>query len=850
MSKPNHAAPEPLTGGALRLVLFAGVMIVVAFAALWFELTVNRVFDMPKAYALKLGGSLLGIAWLGYACFGPGVPWRAARAFSGPVALFFLAGLVSIFFSIDPWMSLVGVYERQFGVQGLLACAILFFVTATSVKGQRGAVLGFTLLVVLGGIIGVYAYLQSLGLDPFGFFKKPSNKVYAFLGNATFAGNALALIFPISSMLALALSARALDGKRSEKDSSRGERIAALAFGFVGIAGLLVLPGLLAAEDPTLSQDQRRTFFLGSVFLSLVLLGFFGAASSGGLGSVQSESPGSRRLADAAASGGLLAFVFWIGVGLLKTRTRGAWVGTGVAVTGGLLLLPLLFRDQPRIAQRIRIAGVALVIALAGGLGLFLKLAPDHLYARTIMSIPHAFDPSVKTYGSGQGTRRYLWTESPRVLTRHGETLARKEVDHGIEKSRVLALEESLEPAGGLFRRSVVYLTGVGFEAYRYAFMSHKSKRLEALDQMTNHDNPHNNYLYVLATTGLLGLLAYFWLLWRFLGVSWRNFQRHDVGWFHRAIAFGVLTSFLSYSVYSIAGFDSVVCSVFLFYLLGVAAVFYTPNEDPPLDLPTQIHRQWTDARSKGAPPSTTLAPYGLRLLLFASVGGLLLHTAVTVEQFHRAEKAFVGLERPNTFEGKIAGIERAIELNPRESYYWLTLGNTHSSGARQVQEMVMRAASGGKAPDLGPARERLQSYLKKAEDAYYGALEHAWAPENIYISLFQLYYSMNDSDRAITALRLVLLHSPHLPPVRANLALLELESKSDVKRALEDCRWVLEIDPRNTLALRTCGRAEFLSGNKDRAKTYLEQAKKRAPTDPTIARYITELETSTRTGG
>lgn len=832
----------------MRLVLFVGVMLVVTLVALWFELTVNRVFDMPKAYALKLGASLLGLVWLGWALFGPGVSWRAPRAFSGPVLVFFLAGLLSVFFSIDPWMSLVGVYERQFGVQGLLACALLFFVTSTSLRGQRGAVLGFSLLLVLGGIVGVYAYLQSTGLDPFGFFKKPSTKVYATLGNATFAGNALALVFPVSSMLALALAGRALDAKRTSVDAARGERIAAMGFAFVGIAGLLLLPGLLAAEDPTLSQAGRQKFFLGGVFLATLVLAFLGAASSGGLASVQPESPGGRRLADAAGAGGLLAFVFWIGVGLLKTRTRGAWVGTGVAVTAGLLLLPLLFRDQPRLAKQIRWAGLALVASLLVGMGVFLKAAPEHLYARTIMSIPHAFDPSVKTYGRGQGTRRYLWTESPRVLTHHGETLARKDVDEAVQKTKSLDFPDPLPPAGNLLQRTAVYLTGVGFEAYRYAFMSHKSKRLEALDQMTNHDNPHNNYLYVLATTGVLGLLAYLWLLSRFLRVSWRNFRRDDVSWFHRAVAFGVLTSFLSYSVYSIAGFDSVICSVFLFYLLGVSAVFFNPNDDPPLDLATQVRRQIKDARSPGAAPSSALAPYGLRLAMFAVAGAMLLHTAFTVEKLRRAEKAFVGLDA-NSFEGKVESIKRALELNPRESYYWLTLGNTYASGARQLQEMVMRASAGGKAQDLSFARDKLQTYMNGAEDAYYEALDHSWAPENVYISLFQLYYSMNDADRAISALRLVLLHSPHLPPVRANLALLELEAKQDTKRALSDCEWVLEIDPNNAMALRTCGRAEFLLGKKGRARSYLLRAKKRSPNDPTIERYLNEVETSTRPG-
>ena len=137
-----------------------------------------------------------------------------------------------------------------------------------------------------------------------------------------------------------------------------------------------------------------------------------------------------------------------------------------------------------------------------------------------------------------QGTRRFLWSESPRVLYDHEKTLERLYEDHddyaehvtpailgdidGIRvKEKLTESEKSFDTA---WRSVSVWFFGIGIETYRYAFMSHKSKRLEAMDPMTNHDNPHNNYLYVLASFGIFGLAAYLWLLWRLLSQAFRRF--------------------------------------------------------------------------------------------------------------------------------------------------------------------------------------------------------------------------------------------------------------------------------------------------------------------------------------
>jgi tetratricopeptide (TPR) repeat protein len=405
--------------------------------------------------------------------------------------------------------------------------------------------------------------------------------------------------------------------------------------------------------------------------------------------------------------------------------------------------------------------------------------------------------------------------------------------------------------------RSVsVFLFGIGVETYRYAFMSHKSKRLEALDPMTNHDNPHNNYLYVLASFGVLGLAAYLWLLWRLLSQAFIRFaakpggERSAYTRSERAIIFGVVTSFFSYAVYSIAGFDSVACSVFFYFLLGTSAVFFEPaGAEPRARLADAILAHVARLRrreiSKGPAPlwlPLAAAVVGVILVGNAVYGGL---------RVYAAEKAFVG-ERGRApsmmahIDRKITSIKEAIRINPYESFYKQNLGNTYSDGAAQLRKEARDHQQRGQS---AAARDRIElaaKYADRAEVALYAALDHAWAPENIFISLFQVYYGDGRRDLAEHALERALEHSPHLGAVRANLAILELE-RGAWDEAIADCEHVIEVDKRSAAALRTCGRAYYEKDDLARAEAYLTRAKALSKRDPAIDQYLADLEAKKR---
>lgn len=832
----------PIAGGSLDLALVLIAALSVVLVGLLFRLDVNRVFDVPKAIVLKVGGCGIFLIWLLYGLFGRGWPWKSARIFIAPITALTLATIISTLLSIDVPMSLKGVYERQFGLQGFLGCVGLFVVTATCLRSRRGAFAAFAVLALVGGAIGTYSLLQGVGADPFGFFKEPHNKTYSFLGNATFAGNALALIFPLSFIIATVASVKTL--KSEEKQPPP---LTAFLVGVFAISGIQLLPGLSAFRSNS-SWLVLAIILSFGLALAAALAGSYGPTWS----RVQDEK--TQRSLDAFASGALFSAVIGIFLGIICTRTRGGWVGSALALFLGAVLLPKLFAGTPALQRRVRLLTWGSFGVLIVGAAVFIAAFPEHVYSKTILSIPRAFDPQREVVGRGQGTRPYLWKESPRVIFNHGDTLNRLYEDENERAGKVKtalitdvplsdkARSASAQASDRAWRKIEVWFFGIGIETYRYAFMSHKSKKLESLDPMTNHDNPHNNYLYVLASFGFVGLGAYLWLLGRLLRTAYRSFNKREDTLAARAVAFGVLISFFSYAVYSIAGFDSVACSVFFYFFLGAAAVFFEPSgSEPRLSLMIQAKRQWAEFRKRDPETVKADSPVVLSSVVIAALlGGLLVHTVFSAWTVYRAEQAFVGGRR-RTLDDKIDDIKSAIRMNPTESYYKQSLGGEYANASRQFRGQAARAMQAGQQGEALQLKKQADTYAERAETALYAALEHAWAPENIFISLFQVYYAWQRYDEAEHALERALEHSPHLGTVRANLAVLKLERRA-YEAAYADCKWVLEVDPRSVVALRTCGRAAYFMNNLTEANTYLAEAAGHAPNDEVVKRYKTDL--------
>jgi Flp pilus assembly protein TadD len=938
---------DPICETSLERFMTFGAILTVGLVAMLFLLVVNRVFDVPKAVALKVGGGGLLLVWLLVGLFGRGFAWTSVRVFLAPVIALAAAVTLSTLFSLDVATSVYGVYERQFGLQGFLGCVGLFIVTATCLRSKRGAVFGLACLAMFGGAIGTYALLQATGHDPYPFFPKPHNKVYAYLGNATFAGNALALIAPISTLVAIVAAVKTIRTGKADEDVGTSIVGVVLASTAV-ILALQIAPAWFAEGKAGVSEATQQSYFKFGVAASFALTLLFGALGSWGPKSMRMATASTRHMLDGAAAGALIAAAIGIGMGLLFTRTRGAWVGTTCAVVGGLVLLPGLFK-RTRFYGAVRGACWGSLAFATIFMTTYVLKAESFcsdpksrcmLIANTIRSIPAAFDPNRTDFGKGQGTRRYLWMESPRVLVDNADTLDRIFDDEAYAAQFAPAMEaldmdldlpkapsEEDRASEKTWRSILVWPFGIGIETYRYAFMSHKSKRLEALDPMTNHDNPHNNYLYVLASFGIVGLAAYLWVLYRLLTVSFSRFWRTprralvETGSGHepdlvtkwtfeesadpprlvletadpkrikasleaanidasfriendklvvtkfdaktsldaianapiegeptiadRAIAFGVVTSFFSYSVYSIAGFDSVACSVFLYFLLGCAAVFFEPSVGERIrPIGVNIKRQWATFRGRDPdevdntspiPLSVALALIGV-LLLGPFPGGAIQGAKMTWD----AEVAFVNARRASRdgIKAKLDALAEAVRIHPYESYYKQELGRSYAEAARAYVRQSMALARKGKNEEARAFRQQGETFARNATAILYAALDHAWAPENIFITAFQMHYAIGEVQQAEAALERALVHSPHLGAVRGNLAVLKVE-RGAFEEAKKDAEWVLEVDPRSAIAHRVMG--QYYTEKKDwkKAKAHLDKAKRYGRGDRAIDRAI-----------
>lgn len=183
-------------------ICFVFTIFILVTVPLVFDKTNYQVFALPKSFLLKFGIGLMGIVWAISQLSRTDSPSLSDKAhtFFYPLVLFVLTCLLATVFSIDPWMSLVGVYGRFFGLQGLFTCFVAYLIiTSTSnIKGKLNHNFIIVMAFISGSIVGLYALMQYLALDPFLWFLFPFEKVYSTTGNANFCGNLLALIFPFS----------------------------------------------------------------------------------------------------------------------------------------------------------------------------------------------------------------------------------------------------------------------------------------------------------------------------------------------------------------------------------------------------------------------------------------------------------------------------------------------------------------------------------------------------------------------------------------------------------------------------------------------------------------------------
>ncbi len=133
--------------------------------------------------------------------------------------------------------------------------------------------------------------------------------------------------------------------------------------------------------------------------------------------------------------------------------------------------------------------------------------------------------------------------------------------------------------------------TGVGLDCFGRYFMPHKSLDLARVVISGSFDNPHNNYLGMLAMTGVPGFLAYLFL---FAAAFWRLGRGivKETDFRRTALCVGMLAALVGYAVNLVTIFDTVTTYLFFFVMLGLVAGIRVGGSDAECGLAGW--RRWT----------------------------------------------------------------------------------------------------------------------------------------------------------------------------------------------------------------------------------------------------------------
>lgn len=230
-----------------------------------------------------------------------------------------------------------------------------------------------------------------------------------------------------------------------------------------------------------------------------------------------------------------------MGVYLVYTRTRGAWVGIGGAllVVGGLILLHPGFRCRFLEAIRLNLSSGKKVL-LFGSVTLFILLA----------FLPERFQDT--------GLQRFDEKKANVV-----STVSSIAAGYG-DRGRLAMWANTLRLIAGR------PLLGVGPGGWKRAYPPYDRGAMIRSD--SSPKRPHNDYLWIASEHGLLGFGAYLWLLIAAFSALLALFRRGDAFWQIAAPMFAVsLLATFGHAIFSFPK-EQPQAAMFPFLIIGIVA--------------------------------------------------------------------------------------------------------------------------------------------------------------------------------------------------------------------------------------------------------------------------------------
>ncbi|HBL18783.1 MAG TPA: hypothetical protein DD417_18990 [Elusimicrobia bacterium] len=200
MRNPRNAPPAKAPAAQTRPSWSPkwGLAAALAGAYLAFSPRLTAVYSLPKLLAISAG---IAAAWLAVAASAfRGAPPRPRGALDAPLTAFLTLCVLATALSSDPFLSLVG-HHRLYscGLAAMFLAASAFLATEWSDEPERPDFM-FRIVLASSALVGLYAVLQSVGLEPFYGVTKEllQGRAIASQGSAVYLGATLLPAVPIA----------------------------------------------------------------------------------------------------------------------------------------------------------------------------------------------------------------------------------------------------------------------------------------------------------------------------------------------------------------------------------------------------------------------------------------------------------------------------------------------------------------------------------------------------------------------------------------------------------------------------------------------------------------------------
>lgn len=489
----------------------AGWLAVLILVPVFFNIYSARTFEPDKLTLMRSIALVMALAWLikvaevGFGRVGSGGSGettdgasiidmrRGARKLLDaplflPTLLLVFAYIVSTIFSISPKVSLWGSYQRLQGTYTALSYIVIFALMATHLRTRAQVDRLVTTVILTSLPVGLYGIIQHYGLDPLPWAGDVTRRVASNLGNAIFVASYLIMAIPLT----LARLLDSMSAILNEEEASWGHTVLAAVYIFILAVDLITV--LFSKSRGPLLGLLAGTFFF--VFLGLLAL----YRRSRVMGSI-SVGDGLRSLLETSALiglGGVVGVVWFRMAGPLVVgqTSLDLWslvaVGIFLGVVANVLIIALRVALR-RGWSRLWLNWVLLAVFMAGFLVSLNVPESPFIALRSLPTVGRLTQLFQPEEGTGR-VRVLIWDGVLKLIAPH----------------EPLGIPGEFSDRYDIIRPLIGYGPESMFNAFAKVYppeLAHVEKRGSSADRS------HNETFDFLAIMGVLGFIAYYFLM-------------------------------------------------------------------------------------------------------------------------------------------------------------------------------------------------------------------------------------------------------------------------------------------------------------------------------------------------